>query len=234
MKNRNWFWGLFFIVAGVLVIVNRLGYFTNINLFSLILTLFLIPILVKSILRLHFPGVLFPVAFLCMIYAKPLGMEALVPWPVLFAAFFGSIGLSILFHKPRHFFHHRFSEERHERFEEIIDGPDDEVVNCYVSFGSSIKYVNSENLKKATIGASFGALKVYFDNTKISSEGATINIDASFAAIELYIPKNWNTLNQLSVSLSGVEEKNRKEGVSGPTVRLVGEVSFSGIEIIYT
>ena len=38
--------------------------------------------------------------------------------------------------------------ENNENFSEIINTQDNDVVNVGVQFGSSIKYVNSKNLKK--------------------------------------------------------------------------------------
>lgn len=229
MKVRNWFWGLFFIVAAGLIIANQLGYLTGINLFSLVCIILLIPIIVKSAMHLNFSGILFPIAFLGIIFAEPLGITNLTPWPILAAALFGSIGLQIIF-RPRY---HCKWENRNENFDEIIDTPDGTDVSCRVNFGATTKYVNAENYKKGFFSASFGAMKVYFDNAHVE-ESAQIYLDVSFAGVELYVPKNWRIINDTSCSLGGIEEKNgRVMTEKGPTVTIKGRVSFAGVEIIY-
>jgi hypothetical protein len=47
---------------------------------------------VKSLLRINFAGILFSIAFICIIYDKQLGITAATPWTVLIAALLGSIG----------------------------------------------------------------------------------------------------------------------------------------------
>lgn len=79
------------------MVISKLGYFPDINAFSLILTVFLVVIIAKSIPHLNFSGILFPIAFICIIYARQLGITAITPWTVLIAALFGSIGLSMIF-----------------------------------------------------------------------------------------------------------------------------------------
>ena len=233
MKNKNWFWGIFFVAAAILVLVNQLGYFADVGLFSLFLTLLLIPVMVKSVLIINFPGILFPAAFLCIIYAEPLGITNLTPWTVLIAALFGSIGLSILFQKKKRFDSHSHHDRRDKHFKNVINIPDGNTVTFGTSFSSGVKYVNSREFQKANLSAKFGALKVYFDEAGLSPDGAEINFDVSFAGVELYIPRTWNIVNNINVSLGGVEEKNRRGESGGPAVTLTGNVRFSGVEIIY-
>jgi len=239
MKNKNWFWGIFFVAAAILVVVNQLGYFADIGLFSLFITLLLMPIIIKSIMCVNFAGILFPVAFLCIIYAEPLKITNLTPWTVLIAALFGSIGLSILYKRKRADFHFHHNGSRYdkndkkEKFKNVGGCANENIVAFGVHFSSGIKYVNSPELQKANISADFGALKVYFDNAGLGKDGAEIDFNASFAGIELYIPKTWNVINNINVSFGSVNEKNKKRESDGPDVTLTGNVSFSGIEIIY-
>ena len=99
MKKERVFWGVLLILAGIFLIISKLGYFPNVNVFSLLLTVFLVVIIVKSLPRFNFAGILFPIAFICIIYDKQLGITAITPWTVLIAALLGSIGLSMIFHK---------------------------------------------------------------------------------------------------------------------------------------
>jgi len=226
MKNKNYFWGLFFIGAAAVILINQLGYLGKINLFSLILTILFIPIIIKSIFSVNFGGVLFPLAFLAIIFDSQLGITSLTPWPILAIALFGTIGLSLIF-KPFRFKHH------HESFDQCINTNDSNNIDLGVSFGSCIKYVNSDDFETANISCSFGAMKIYFDNAKMKNKEALINLNISFSGVELYIPKDWKVSNEIDISLGGVEEKNKSNINSDKTIILKGKVNLSGVEIIY-
>ena len=236
MKSKNLFWGLFFIGVAVVIVLNGMGILANINIFTLVLTLLMLPIIFVSCVHVNFPGILFPMAILAIVYADPLGITNLTPWPVLITALFGSIGFSLVFHKKRCYNFHHFHDHKSdndEHFSEIIDSPDSDTIDFNVSFSSAIKYVNSDDFKQAKLSCKFGALKVYFDNAKITGDEAQIYLEGSFSGIELYIPKTWKLVNKIDVTLSGVEEKNRSADVLGPTVTILGNLNFSGVEIIY-
>lgn len=228
MKMGKWFWGFFFVLAGLGVIANELGYLGNINLFTLLATIFLIPIILKSMKHINFWGILIPAAIILIMYQKEIGLTQIGPWAILATASLVSLGLSILFHRNQVFFC-----TTGEHFETIINEEDENQVKVDVRLSSSIKYVNSKNFEKGVFRCSLGALKVYFDNTTLSENGATIVLDISCAGVELYIPKEWNIVDKVDVSLGGVEEKNRGMISDGPVVTLTGTVSLSGVEIIY-
>lgn len=234
---KNFFWGLFFIAAGAFVVTNQFVHYTDINLFSLLLTIFIIPIMVKSLFKLNFGGILFPAAFLCIIYSKPLHIGSITPWPVLLAALLGTIGLSILFHK-HHCYYKKYHFEKHhhhhhEHFSEVINGEDSDEISVDVNFGSTIKYVSSDNFKVANLRSNFGSIKIYFDKANIIEDKATINIDIAFSGIELYVPKEWKIINKVDSTLGGVEYKNSNDAETKKTVTLLGRANLAGVEIIY-
>lgn len=231
MKKERIFWGVLLILAGIFMIISKIGYFPNVNAFSLLLTIFLVIVIVKSLIHLNFTGILFPIAFICIIYDKPLGITAITPWTVLIAALLGSIGLSMIFHKHIKWVNHNHDDGDY-KFEEI-DIEDESNVRFKNSFGASIKYINTDKFEQANLDCSFGAMKVYFDNAVMSNKNAIVRINASFSGIELYVPKTWAVNDKTNVFLSGVSEKNRSNQTTTNDLTLVGDVSFSGIEIIY-
>ncbi len=233
-KSDKVFWGLFFILGAVFLLVGRLGYLQDVNVFTLLFAVFLVACFLKSLFHVEFTGMLFSLAFLAIIFDDELGITAITPWPVLGAALLGSIGLGMLFHRRRHFygdFHHH--HHHMEEYCETVDVEDGSQVNYGTTFGSSIKYVNSDDFKQASLNCSFGAMKVYFDNAVIQSGSAVINLRASFCGVELYIPKEWKVINHASVSLGGIDEKNHPQSNGTPVVTITGSVSFGGVEIIY-
>ena len=103
MKNRNIFWGLLFIITAVLIVIdNTMVDGLEIGVVQILITVFMLCFIIKSITKLFWPGVLFPLAVLYLIYSKYIYVLSLSPlstWQVLLVALFGSIGLSLVFKK---------------------------------------------------------------------------------------------------------------------------------------
>jgi len=234
MKKEKIFWGVFFVAAAIFLIVSNLGLLPNIGVFKLIITVFLASILIKSIVKVNFGGILFPLAFICILYDYELGITAITPWPVLGAAFLGTIGLSMLFRgRRRHWYYYQGEKKSREEFEKIINEEDGNRVFFRNSFGASTKYINSDNFEFAQLESSFGGIKLYFDNAIIQKGNATVQMDVNFSGVELYIPSTWTVVNQLHSTLGGVEEKGKNNSTGLPTLTLLGNVEFSGVTIIY-
>jgi predicted membrane protein len=231
MKKERIFWGILFLLVGVSLIINKLGYFPEVNAFSLVLTAFLTVVIVKSLIKLNFAGILFPIAFICIIYDKQLGITSITPWTVLIAALFGSIGLSMIFNKHNKWVNVNYHNEEHE-FEKI-DVEDGNYIRFKNSFSGSIKYINTDSFEQGDFNCSFGGLKVYFDNANMKNESAVLRLNASFSGIELFIPKNWRIENKANVVLGAIEEKNKSDQVTTNTLTIIGDIKFSGVEIIY-
>jgi len=231
MKKEKVFWGILFVLMGVFLIISKLGYFPNLNVISLLLTAFLVAVIVKSLARLNFSGILFPIAFICIIYDKQLGITNITPWTVLIAALLGSIGLSMIFHKRTKWVNFKFDSEDY-KFEKI-DVEDESYVSVKSSFGSSIKYINTDNFEQADFNCSFGAMKVYFDKAIMSNDNAIVRINAICSGIELYVPKTWHIDDKTNVFLGAINEKNRNNEITTNTLTLVGDIKFTGVEIIY-
>ena len=161
-KKSSIMWGIIFILAALLVVFGQLGVLETAGLLGIIVTMFLAPIIVMNIMRLNFAGFLIPLSVIGILYARPLGIEKLVPWPILIVAVFLSIGLSLLFPK-----HAKRKSDEYIETENIIDEPDGGDIDVGVRFGASVKYINTEELRKVNIDCSFGGLKIYFDHAAI-------------------------------------------------------------------
>lgn len=239
-KHTSTTWGIILIGIAVILVLSQLGLLGNIKigLWTLLLTAFFAITLIKSIFCINFSGILFSIAFLCILYDDYLGITALTPWTVLVVAFLGSIGLSMIFHPKRHShpFHHFSHMDFHEResFSEMIDETDGDTIECKNSFGACIKYINSENFVKGYVDTAFGGTKLYFDKAYIQGDYAELKIHGSFCGIELFVPKTWSVTSQVDVMLAGITEKNPKMHVGGGSkLLLTGDLKFAGIEITY-
>lgn len=229
-KSGKIFWGIFFLLAAVYVIVSQLGILPKVSVFTVIFTVFCIWLLVNGIRNISFWQILFSIAIVCILYAEPLGITALTPWSVLGAAALGSIGLSMIFPKKKK----RIWKHANINVGGSSTGEyNGERVECENSFGESIKYINSENFCYANLDNSFGSLTVYFDNAMIPSGKATVNVDNSFGEVSLYVPKIWKVQVRMDHSFGSVEEKGRCEGSSDTTLDIVGDTSFGTVNVYY-
>lgn len=232
MKKKEVFWGMLFILAAILIILNQFGLFAGISMFELVATVILGGIIIKSIMYINFWGILFPLAGICMIYADQWNITDFTPWPALLTALLLSIGLSIIFKRPHfgacHHTHHdsMFSSN-------VVNEQDNNIINCSTSFGECMKYVNSENFERANISCSFGEMKVYFDNALIPSGKADIYVDVSFGEAVLFIPKTWKIINNVHVFLGDMGETNQNMGADSPVVTIHGNISFGDVKIIF-
>ncbi len=79
---------MFFILAGVALIL---------GVWSVVISLLLVPVIVTSVRHLNFWGIFFPMAIMAILFDETLGIEKFTPWPVLGAALLLSVGFSFIF-----------------------------------------------------------------------------------------------------------------------------------------
>jgi hypothetical protein len=230
VKVKNVFWGLFFICAAAMVVLSQMGMFFEIGWFSILLTVFLIPVMVSNLVKLNFYGFLFPLAFLFYIYAEPLFLLDNVRfWPLMLATLFLSIGFSLIFKRRR------FEKFMHTnpKFGKSLLGDGGNVVSFSESFNSSTKFITSQDLERGYFSCSFGSMKLYFDKAVLAPGGAEIVLSCSFAGMELYVPRYWNVVNRIDPSFGSVDHYQRENQPGAPTLTLTGDCSFGGIKIFY-
>lgn len=243
MKKNGIFGGVVFVLLAALVIVSELGLIEGIGFWAIVFSVVFGAMLIKGLVKFDLTQILFAIAFLCIVWDKELGIEEITPWPVLFAALLGSIGFSLIFGKSKKKYYEKkykqhkgvkmhFSGEK-DRENGTIEHDYGDEINCEVKFGSTVKYVNSENLQRVSASVSFGSAAIYLDNAKAQSNEVLVNIDVSFGGIELYVPRDWNIINDMQCSFSGVDERGPKTGLNQVNVVLIGSASFAGIDISY-
>lgn len=231
MKKKDVFWGLLLIFAAVLIVINQFGFFAGISMFEIVATVILVGIIINSVIKFEFWGILFPLAGICIIYAKEWNITNFTPWPALLTALLCSIGLSLIFKRPGVWFCYPHFD--HEFSSNVVNEQDDNIINCSISFGETMKYVNTDNFERANVRCSFGEMKVYFDNALIPSGNADIYLEVSFGETILFIPKTWKIINDVHVFLGDMKEANSNIIGDSPVVTIHGNVSFGDCKIIY-
>lgn len=230
MKNRNLFWGIILILAAILIITNQLGFFISINPFRLIITIFLAITIIKNIPRLHFTNIILPLALLLILYKNDIGLSNISSWAIFLSGCFASAGLSMII-KPRKRPQNQYAYD--SEYYETAEDINENIVSGSVSFGSDTKYLYSDHLERADFTCSFGSLKIFFDQARPGPGGAEVFIDASFASVELYIPKAWQVVDHISTSLAAVNGGGGSDDPTAPILTLTGNITLSSVQIKY-
>ncbi len=246
MKSfKNIIWGLFFILIAAFVIVGSMGYFGDISVWTIIFGGCLAIWFVSGLLKLSWGNMLFPLAFAAILFDEVLGIENLTPWPVLAAALFGTIGLSMIFKKKNK----KYDWVNHKGVNVVVNdndcvingekksyeemSQDDTTFSSEVVFSSSVRYITCQNLMSGSIENVFSSTTVYFDNAQLHEGRAVIKIESVFGKTTLYIPKEWNVDFKATKVFGGANEKGKYTGTSDNLLVIEGEAVFGNIEIIY-
>jgi hypothetical protein len=234
MRKRSIFWGLILLGGGVLIILNALGIGEKSDLVPMLGSLLLAAISIASFVKLNFVMGFLPLSVITYLWRGKLGLpEDLEIWTLLLAALLLGIGMSIIFW--------RVKRPKIEKYFHRVDcstntattsTDDNEEVTVESSFGENVKYIRSTNLKIVKVYGNFSSIKVFFDECKVSPEGATIFVDCNFSGVELHVPRTWNIDNQTHVVGGSVEGATLSSG-DFTTVKLIGDVHFGSVKIVY-
>ncbi len=232
MKHNYWFWGVFFVLAAVFVVVSQVTSFAQIGFWSILAAVLLAAVLIQSLIHLNYFGVFLPLALGYWIFQVPLHLYVISPWLLILASVLLSIGFHIIFSKhSKHVYLAHHGKDKDYSIEDIDDN------NPYVkvALGACSKYLHADSLKGGQFYCSLGALEVYFDQVQLDPNGAEIYVDCSLGAIELYFPKTWRVIDKLHSSLGGVKNETRYNNPdkNAPQVTIIGNVSLGEVEVHY-
>jgi len=231
------FWGVFFLVAALAVLAQIFGWLTfSINIWWVVLAVFLFAMMVAAAINLNWFALFIPAAIILTIvnYQTDLLPRMLTGQEI--GGMFGvavllSFAFAILFHRSCH---KPKCAKFDSDFSRNVGSDDGREVVIAARLGEAVRYVESKDLEKVFIDCVMGGVKVYFNGAELAGKEMTINIHGAMGGVEMYLPKNWRVVNGLNAFAGGVSEKNRTElTADSPTVRLTGNVSLGGVEIIY-
>ncbi len=195
--------------------------------------------LITSLINRSLGGTIFSIAFLLIIYAKPLHIESIVPWTVLLAAFLVWGGLSW---KPTVIINgekvstnwsdlkapHKFKAEHVFSDTTSSDNGDNIVISEKMS--STSRYVHSQHLETVTINVSMGDVNVYLDSAKPAGDEVIANVNMSMGDLTFYIPTSWRVDNQLNQGFNDITIDG-DQPAEGPTLVLQGRANMGDITV---
>jgi len=237
MKTRfpNFIWGIFLLLAAAFILVSQLDSFTNIGFGSIIVAFLSLAFIVQCIAYLWFSLLPVPIAVLYAIFQIPFNLPFIQIKFLILASVLASIGLAIILPRKHSKIKHysKSADQQQPMRTESIDNDNNPSVS--VNFGAISRRLYAESLESVQLYCNFGALEIFLDKAELSPKGATADINCSFGAVQLYVPKHWQIIDRLNCSLGGV---NIDKNISASTenvqqLTLSGSVSLGGIDIKY-
>lgn len=238
-KSTFWsiVWGLVFIAAAGLIILQLFGLLGELNFWTLIITIPLAAGAIACAVKMSWGGMFLLLAALVFVYRdvieSSLNLENSINiWALLGVAVLLSIGFHMIFGSGKRWkkkdwvninYHH---DDNHS-----IEDATGERLYFEERFTGASKYIKSDNLSYVGVRNSFGGMEVYFENATLAPEGAEVDVENSFGGVEIYVPHGWNVVSKIN-SIFGAAEVPETPWVEGaPTVTFRGTNRFGGIEI---
>ncbi len=241
MKIKRFVTGLLFIFCAALLVLSQLNLLTfKLSFWTVAGTIiFTWGFLDGLIHREIFKGI-FSLAFLSMIFAKPLHIESLVPWTILGAAFLLAIGLETIFKSkshdfivsPKNGFH--WKKEDYPRFSsETSQSSNDRNITIKQSFSDTSRYVHSKVLETVKIEASLGDINLYLDDAQSQNHHVTLRLDSQLSDITVYVPRNWKMTSRLTSPLSSFSVEGTSDADGDTQLELTGKISMCDFKLVY-
>lgn len=241
-RTKNVLSGILLIALAVSLILWKLNililpaFLSGVSIFALVVGLIMVVIIFHSLIDRCYAGIFFPIAVICILFDKPLGITAITPFIVLIAALLLSIAFDMIF--PAHHREHRYSHGGHNqfsgKFSETFDESENGSVIYSTQFGSSTRYVRSRNLSSADLSSRFGEMSVFFDKAEVPGKTVRIDCGVSFGAMNVYIPESWTIVNKVNVTLGHCEIEGTNPIANEDSVTCIvnGSVAFGELKII--
>lgn len=224
-KFENIFWGIVFIVIGLIIGGNALG-ITNINIFFdgwwtlFIIVPCFIGLFKDSEKTGNIIGLLIGIALF-------LGCQDIVRfdliWKLAFPTILVIIGLSIIFRDA-------LGGKVGEEIKKINEKRSGENSYCATFSGQKVKF-DKEVFTGADLTAVFGGVECDLRNAIIESD-VVINVNATFGGIDIFVPSNVIVKTKSTSIFGGVENKsNTNNEENAHTIYINGTALFGGVEI---
>ena len=225
-KNKwNWksknsiFWGIVLIGAAVMLILQgvgvKLGY--GISAWRIILGALCLAWLIDRIIEKHFTEVIFPLAFIFMIFESPIAyalgrsegdLDLINNWIVLLAALLLTIGLKAIV-------------------------PEKEGRRSFDRLSSSSIYLDGADLSSVSIHDHMGSVQAFITNRQMYQGGGIINIHDNMGTVKLHIPREWNVTVNTYDNMGRVYVPDQPDRIYDRTIALEIHDNMGTVEVIF-
>lgn len=246
--------GLALLLAAVFLVLDQLHLVAlHVGFWSVVWTVVFAVGAIFSLMNKSISGTVFSIAFLLIIYAKPLHIQAIVPWTVLVAAALISVGLNMLFKrnfKPnvvvngkkvnvnwsdlKNLKYEVNSDKNGKKSQTTVESNDGENVVISSKMGDVSRFIHSKNLRSVSVNSSMGDVKVYLDDAKAAGDVVYANINVSLGDVTFYLPGNWKVRSNIDSGFGEISIPDRpKKDSDGPTLILQGKSSMGDLTVKY-
>lgn len=245
MKNKFWrsFWGIFFLAAAALVVVNQMGILTyKLGFWAVVGTIIFGLSLIDGLLNRRITESVFSIAFILMIFADPLHIQRLVPWTILLAAVLISIGLGIIFRNRFHtvaYANKKIKNFRDKResisdniFTDTVSNEDGAHVSIDQTLSDTSRYIHSKSLETIDVNAKMGEVNIYLDDAQAANDTVVMNLNVTMTDLNIYLPLSWQVESNMTPTLGDFEIDGTSNG-GGPTLIVQGRASMCDIDVNY-
>lgn len=223
-------WGIILILAGIVLLLDRMNFLDFGDLISIywpsvLILMGLVGLLSRDSSKISNLVVL---AIGVFFQLRNLGYINISIWQVLWPSILIIIGLSIIFDKGTRKHKSEVDPEKWEK-ENIVN---EDIVDYFTVFSGIENSNYSKNFKGGKLTAIFAGIELDLRDAEIEGKTALISATAIFGGIDITVPAHWNVEVQATPILGGVEKStkfNRDE--DAPTLKIHGTAVLGGIEI---
>ena len=228
MKTQKLFWGLGFLLAAALIILDVVGVLPpllssvgDVSIFSLILGLLLLSYALVRLFKGRISAIFFPLAFIFMLFEKNVaflcGLEdsnIVNNWLVLLIALLLHVGVAILIPSRRmRRGHRRYTVSREENL-----------------LSSSTVYVNCTDFTPNIISNKLGECTVHFQNVDQYKGGQTLAVSNSLGSMTINVPVTWTLVTDVDNNMGSIDTPMYSDN-GGPILYIKGENNLGNLEI---
>ncbi|MBS7262348.1 MAG: hypothetical protein KIG36_01935 [Eubacteriales bacterium] len=234
-KETSIFWGVTFICAALLLIVNAFGIgmgFLDVNglpVFRIILGILCVAGLVMCFVKKKFYRIFIPIGFLFIIFEEELavwigqpGKDLYSFWLIALCVLLLTVGIMLL-----------FPGQRKKAFEKsVVVGTGDQGPNSHSSSMSyRTLYIDCTDFVKEEIENNMGSFEVFFQNTEAYHGGGELNIENNMGSVVVHLPDTWRVETDMETNLAQTSVPDDLQTV-GTTLRVTGENNLGSVKII--
>lgn len=226
-RNSKIFGGLLVITAGVLILLNQMGFAFPPFLLSWEMILIAVGsvMLVKHNFKKTGAYIMILIGLTFMlndIYPDVINTKFI--WPVLIIA----LGISMILKTGNS------KKQKLENKREFESLEKEDHLNSAAFFSGITKKVVTKNFQGATISSVFGGNEVNMAQADFEGE-AVIDVTCVFGGVTLIVPSNWKIKSDLTSVFGGIDDQRpiamNNDGVDDKVLVLKGACVFGGIEI---
>jgi len=249
-NSGNMFWGVILLVLAALIILNQMNiFFITFRLWDIVLVVIGLKFLISTFVRGKLSNLPIAIA-LFYIVLRNQGLVTHVPIGTIAAVTaLTSVGLGFLFPGQSRWRKYSYSSDNihigdfsdsSSTWGKTKNSSADEISTdnnptVGITFGSVSRYLYADALETVRLSCLFGGMEIYFDQVTLHEKGATVYLDCKFGGIDLFVPRHWNVVEQVDNTFGGTDIARRIEPLQegAPTLTVVGDVSFGGVDIHY-